>query len=434
MSLEVDFSILNQKGTPAFFADALANRPAAGFVGRIFVDTDSPSTGMYRDTGIAWINVTGGGAESQTLQNVCDIGNTCTTPVRFGTTNSLPSISSPFIVAMSTAWNANAPLQAASIQRSTAYFTSPIFNVGPAFSSVVSNMQESYYAPVSVPSGASAYGGIFSQNNFNFQAVGNDVTINQAGGLRAASAFRSQNVFASSGSGTISHLSGMFIGSVYMPSIFFGTATITNNYALLISNQTEQYVATMVNRWGVYQEGSADNNYFAGYVGVGSNVLVTGVKLNVEGGNLRVLGAGTTSATRGLQVLNSSGTTGLVVLDNGNVGVREAAPSARLHIATGGATTASIGLKVRNSADTIDILKTYGTTQVQVASTATALENTAQLQIDSVDRGFLLPRMTNAQIVAIVTPAEGLLIYNTTISHLCCYQSGAWVKFNHSPM
>jgi len=121
-------------------------------------------------------------------------------------------------------------------------------------------------------------------------------------------------------------------------------------------------------------------------------------------------------------------------LDNGNVGIRESTPSARLHIATGGATTAAIGLKVRNSADTIDILKTYGTTQVQVASTATALDNSAQLQVDSIDRGFLPPRMTNAQILAIGTPAEGLLVYNTTINHLCCYQAGAWVKFSHSPM
>jgi hypothetical protein len=430
MSLEVNFEILNQKGTPAFFADALANRPAAGFVGRIFVDTNSPSTGMYRDTGTSWINVTGGGAETQTLQNVCDLGNTCTTPVRFGTTNATPSTSDPFIISMSADWASVKPYQSANISRNVAYYASPIFPVGPAFSSLVTNFAESYLAPVSVPSGASAFGGIFSQNSFQFSNVGNNLTIQQAGGLRAASAFRSQNVLSSTGSGTLSHLAGMYIGSVYMPSIFFGTATITNNYALLISNQTEQFVATMVNRWGVYQEGSSDNNYFAGYVGVGSNVVVTGVKMNVEGGNLRVLGAGTTSTTRGLQVLNSAGTTGLVVLDNGNVGIREAAPSARLHIATGGATTASIGLKVRNSADTLDILKTYGTTQVQIASTASALETSAQLQIDSIDRGFLLPRMTKAQLLAIASPVVGLMAYITDDDELCVYKATGWHKIS----
>jgi hypothetical protein len=58
----------------------------------------------------------------------------------------------------------------------------------------------------------------------------------------------------------------------------------------------------------------------------------------------------------------------------------------------------------------------------------------AILQADSTTQGFLPPRMTDAQIRAIATPAEGLVAYNTTISHLCCYQAGAWVKFSHSPM
>jgi hypothetical protein len=58
----------------------------------------------------------------------------------------------------------------------------------------------------------------------------------------------------------------------------------------------------------------------------------------------------------------------------------------------------------------------------------------AHVQIDSTTRGFLPPRMTTTQINAIVTPAEGLQVYNTTISHMCVYQAGIWVKINHSPM
>jgi hypothetical protein len=64
----------------------------------------------------------------------------------------------------------------------------------------------------------------------------------------------------------------------------------------------------------------------------------------------------------------------------------------------------------------------------------TSVDASAVLQADSTTQGFLPPRMTTAQINAIVSPAEGLVAYNTTISHLCCYQGGAWVKFNHSPM
>jgi hypothetical protein len=60
----------------------------------------------------------------------------------------------------------------------------------------------------------------------------------------------------------------------------------------------------------------------------------------------------------------------------------------------------------------------------------------AQLQVASPSNntGFLCPQLTNAQILAISSPAEGLMVYNTTISHICFYQAGAWVRINHSPM
>jgi len=67
---EVDFHILNQKATPAIYADILAARPAAGFVGRLFVATDSPY-GVFRDTGSAWVQVAsnGGGGGGSTGVN-----------------------------------------------------------------------------------------------------------------------------------------------------------------------------------------------------------------------------------------------------------------------------------------------------------------------------------------------------------------------------
>jgi hypothetical protein len=57
---EVDFHILNQKATPAIYSDTLANRPAASFAGRLFVDTAAPY-GLYRDTGSAWVQIAGNG-------------------------------------------------------------------------------------------------------------------------------------------------------------------------------------------------------------------------------------------------------------------------------------------------------------------------------------------------------------------------------------
>ena len=67
----IDLSILNQRQTPAFYADTLANRPAAGFVGRIFVSTNTFA--FFRDNGTGWDliggpgtgTVTGSGAAGQ---------------------------------------------------------------------------------------------------------------------------------------------------------------------------------------------------------------------------------------------------------------------------------------------------------------------------------------------------------------------------------
>jgi len=67
----IDLSILNQRQTPAFYADVLANRPAAGFVGRIFISTNTFA--FFRDNGTGWDliggpgtgTVTGSGAAGQ---------------------------------------------------------------------------------------------------------------------------------------------------------------------------------------------------------------------------------------------------------------------------------------------------------------------------------------------------------------------------------
>ncbi len=56
-NIEVKLDVLNQKATPALYAAPLASRPAAGFVGRLFIDSDNPSTGLYRDTGTTWVQV-----------------------------------------------------------------------------------------------------------------------------------------------------------------------------------------------------------------------------------------------------------------------------------------------------------------------------------------------------------------------------------------
>lgn len=58
-SLKLINNIINQLGTPAFNSNTIAERPAAGYVGRIFISTDTFV--IQRDNGTTWDNIGGGG-------------------------------------------------------------------------------------------------------------------------------------------------------------------------------------------------------------------------------------------------------------------------------------------------------------------------------------------------------------------------------------
>jgi hypothetical protein len=64
----------------------------------------------------------------------------------------------------------------------------------------------------------------------------------------------------------------------------------------------------------------------------------------------------------------------------------------------------------------------------QVLAIGTTSPNaSALLDITSTTKGFLPPRMTNAQMVAIATPAAGLVVYDTTNNKLNVYDGTNWV-------
>jgi hypothetical protein len=51
----------------------------------------------------------------------------------------------------------------------------------------------------------------------------------------------------------------------------------------------------------------------------------------------------------------------------------------------------------------------------------------AILQADSTSEGFLPPRMTNAQMLAIGSPATGLIVYDLSNNQWMGYDGAAWV-------
>jgi len=73
--INVNFDVVNQKGTPAFYTDVFANRPTFGYPGRVFISTDTGA--IYEDTGTAWTLIADatGPVTGGTLQSVTTSGN-----------------------------------------------------------------------------------------------------------------------------------------------------------------------------------------------------------------------------------------------------------------------------------------------------------------------------------------------------------------------
>jgi hypothetical protein len=144
-------------------------------------------------------------------------------------------------------------------------------------------------------------------------------------------------------------------------------------------------------------------------IAANGNVLIgtttdAGFKLDVNG-TARV---GATASSGQLYVKGAAGTGQYLYLDNGG---------ADLWTLIGG---------------NIFVIDRGGTrifranSNAQVTINGSAVDTSAQLQVDSTTRGFLPPRMTTTQKNAIASPAAGLVVYDTTLGKLCVRTASSW--------
>jgi hypothetical protein len=68
------------------------------------------------------------------------------------------------------------------------------------------------------------------------------------------------------------------------------------------------------------------------------------------------------------------------------------------------------------------------TTQGAVVVGGTSANASALIDIQSTTKGFLPPRMTTAERVAISSPANGLIVFDTDVQNLCYRRDGVWVQ------
>ena len=206
------------------------------------------------------------------------------------------------------------------------------------------------------------------------------------------------------------------------------------NKIVLYNGSTGDFDITMWNT-GWYIRHNA-NMSMAGSLNVGDNTTGTA--------RLQVKGSGSTSATKSLVVQNSSAVSLFNIDDDGTTNININTPTA---VKIGSVNSVVQFISGYNNSFQANSLSFYSAVtnirginagnQGLIISKSTGLADlypSAILAIDSTTQGFLPPRMTDAEARAIVTPANGLIVYNTTIAHLCVYQGGAWVRINHSPM
>ena len=70
---------------------------------------------------------------------------------------------------------------------------------------------------------------------------------------------------------------------------------------------------------------------------------------------------------------------------------------------------------------------------VGINNTGAPPDNSAMLDVKSTTKGFLLPNMTTTQRNAIASPAQSLLIFNTTTNCFEAYVNGTWYSLSCPP-
>jgi hypothetical protein len=265
----LDLSILNQKGTPMFNSDLTANRPAAGIVGRIFIAIDSPY-GIFRDTGTGWDQISSVGVAATTIYN----GDGTLTGTRTISSGGFQLVFNPqttFFSSLTASTGASSfsVLGSNALSFASGFSSSNIGNVYSANGAINAQnfLGNATFAQANLASA------MVNVNKIDFGSGGHTITMTQstAPGIRAMTGVQNQIQFTGSHNGTISHAAISQNLGFYRESGSTRTLTITNAYSLLI-NPLDDYGSgfTFTNRWGIYQAGASDINYFAANTGIGT--------------------------------------------------------------------------------------------------------------------------------------------------------------------
>lgn len=153
--------------------------------------------------------------------------------------------------------------------------------------------------------------------------------------------------------------------------------------------------------------------------GTGSNADLT---LTDRSGNLRF------RIVNGSNILQTATTINDVLIGGTSFASKSIYTSGQYGFVFGGSSGTSYHISLFESTGTNGLF-VDSAGRAKVGAYNSTFNNSAILEAVSTTRGFLPPRMTNAQMLAIATPAAGLVVYDTTNNKHCGYNGTAWQNF-----
>ena len=523
--IEIYNYVTNQKGSPALYSDVLANRPAAGFIGRLFISTDTFE--IYRDNGTTWNLISGGGggvniynsdgsltaARTMTMagHNLTFEGNASPTRLIMSANNNVARVFS-FRTANVARWDFTVDDNETGSNTGANWHLRAHNDAGAVtfnpISVTRSNGEKSFYAQASLTVGSQALAGVFNIsagtygagltfiggnahaaqfNNFTLAnggsftfasssfvgASGNVLRLqaNASGtvtmtpstpGIRTAAVSLNQIQYNTSGSTALTYTHASIIQTLgILQLVASGSLTVTNAYGLIINDLNEYGnpssgagALILTNRWGIYQDSTTDVNYFGGTTLIGTTTN-NGNKLQIAGnmsltGNLlmspsaairntasQFIDYGTTGAGD-LYVRGGSGFNNVfTILNNGNVGIGTASPSAGLDIQRPGATdhltfsrsvsAGNANIKIGGNVLSLVFENNSSAELMRLVIGGNLLIGTTtdagqRLQINSSLR--LVPTST------VPTASAGAMYYDSATNKLKLYDGTSWVDLN----
>lgn len=436
--MKVNFNVLNQKSAPALYESSLANRPAAGYLGRLFIDTDIPSTGIYWDSGTAWYKIASASiAETQSLNDVCVIGNSTVT---LGT----------YIFGQSTYGQKSGaaipvePDYALTIGRGDSVNDKSLY---VAFNSILNGLVNVIGGNTASNPGLKVSGGWYSGGSATttkpqlliepaattstaWSTLGTGIGINAATGFTG----RLFDFQINAVSKAVLLANGNLLINTTTDSGYKldvnGTARIQGDFYaandVLISNGGgTRYIKSPNGSIGFRSSANTDYNLWTSNTDVGvKNGLRIGIS-TAETGNLISIKTSTT-------ITSPSGYGNEFSFnaqrnDASTYSIIRGGDSAYAGLSTAAVPIYIFGGKNTTTGTFGDIILQHDTvgTRGKIGIGTITPSNSAILDITSTTQGFLPPRMTTVQKTAIAAPAAGLIVYDTTLNKLCVFTT-AW--------